>query len=249
RSGNYKEKIPKDCAGCHRAEDAHATRFGSKCEDCHDNSHWQVANYDHAGRHQFALVGAHARITCDTCHTAAVATQKLGLTCADCHQSEDPHGARLKGGCDACHGQSSWRADLQFDHDVTSFPLLGLHRLISCAQCHATLAFSAADSSCVSCHTHDDVHRGGLGSKCESCHSANGWALWSFDHAKQAHFALLGAHAKLQCAACHRDPPGTVKMSQLCGACHQKDDRHLGQYGLHCERCHSTDSWKGARIQ
>jgi len=249
RSGNYKDKIPKDCAGCHRAEDAHALRFGSKCEACHDNSHWQVVNYDHTGRHQFALLGAHARIACDSCHTAVVATQKLGKECADCHRSEDPHGAKLQGACGDCHGQNSWRADVVFDHDVTSFPLLGLHRIVSCAQCHATLAFSAATPACVSCHAPDDVHKGGLGNKCERCHAANGWALWSFDHAKEAHFPLLGAHAKLQCADCHRQPPGTVKMSQQCGACHQKDDRHLGQYGVHCERCHSTDSWKGARIQ
>ena len=249
RSGNYKDKIPRDCAGCHHAEDTHATRFGSKCEDCHDNSHWQVTDYDHTGRHQFALVGAHGRIACDTCHTATAATQKLGRSCADCHLSEDPHGAGLKGACSDCHGQISWRLDVVFDHDLTGFPLLGLHRIVSCGQCHATLAFSAAAGGCVSCHAHEDVHKGGLGRKCESCHSANGWELWSFDHAKEAHFALLGAHAKLQCADCHRQPPGTVRMSQQCDACHRKDDRHLGQYGLHCERCHSTDTWKGAKVQ
>lgn len=249
RSGNYKDKIPKDCAGCHRADDVHAARFGPKCEDCHDTSHWQVHDYDHTGRHQFALVGAHARVACDTCHTAVIATQKLGKDCADCHRSEDPHGGKLTGGCDSCHGQLSWHRDLAFDHDVTSFPLLGLHRVVSCAQCHSTLAFNGAASSCVACHAREDVHHGGLGKKCESCHSANGWSLWSFDHAREAHFPLLGAHAKLACADCHRDPPGTVRMSQQCAACHEKDDRHLGQYGTHCERCHSTDAWKGARIQ
>jgi hypothetical protein len=249
RSGNYQQKIPKDCAGCHRSDDAHAARFGSKCEDCHENTRWQVTRYDHAARHQFALLGAHARIACDTCHTAIAATQKLGKECADCHRSEDPHGGKLKDDCGSCHGQTSWRNDLAFDHDITSFALLGLHRVVSCAQCHSTLAFSGTASSCVGCHARDDVHKGGLGGKCESCHSPNGWALWRFDHAREAHFPLLGAHARLQCADCHRDPPGTGRMSQLCAACHQKDDRHLGQYGLHCERCHSTDSWKGARIQ
>jgi hypothetical protein len=249
RSGNYKDDIPRDCAGCHRFDDVHGARFGAKCEACHDNSHWQVTDYDHAGRHQFALVGAHAHLACDACHSAVVATQKLGKGCADCHRSEDPHGGKLAGGCDACHGQVGWRRDLAFDHDVTAFPLLGLHRVVSCAQCHSSLAFSGAGSTCVSCHARDDVHKGGLGNRCESCHSANGWSLWSFDHAREAHFALLGAHARLKCADCHRDPPGTVRMSQQCAVCHEKDDRHLGQYGVHCERCHSSDSWKGARIQ
>jgi hypothetical protein len=40
-----------------------------------------------------------------------------------------------------------------------------------------------------------------------------------------------------------------VKLSKECGVCHHKDDRHLGQYGAQCDRCHSNDSWKGARVQ
>ncbi len=250
RSGNYKDKIPKDCNGCHRADDAHAARFGAKCGDCHDNEHWRLATaYDHAARHKFALVGAHAKIDCHTCHTAAVADQKLAKDCIGCHRSEDPHGGKIEGSCDSCHGQNTWRADLLFDHDLSKFPLLGLHRVVSCAQCHTTLAYGRAPAACAGCHSHDDVHKGGLGKKCENCHSPNGWPLWVFDHAKQAHFALVGAHAKLQCAACHREPPGTVKMSQQCGACHHKDDRHLGEYGAQCDRCHTAYSWKGARIQ
>ena len=169
-------------------------------------SHWQVTDYDHSGRHQFALVGAHAQIACDTCHTAAVATQKLGKSCAGCHRSEDPHGGKLTGGCDACHGQSSWRTDLTFDHDVTELPAARACTGSSAAHNATPRSPSAsAPGTCIGCHARDDVHKGGLGNKCESCHSANGWALWSFDHAREAHFPLLGAHAKLQCADCHRE--------------------------------------------
>jgi hypothetical protein len=249
RSGNYKDKIPKDCNGCHRADDAHAARFGAKCEGCHDNEHWHPVTYDHAVKAKFALVGAHAKIDCHACHTGPADAQKLAKDCVGCHRSEDPHGGRLKGGCENCHGQTTWRSNLVFDHDLSDFPLLGLHRVVSCAQCHATLAFAQAKSACVDCHSHDDVHKGGLGKKCESCHSPNGWPLWAFDHAKEAHFPLQGAHAKLQCAACHREPPGTVKMSQQCATCHNKDDRHFGQYGPQCDRCHTNYSWKGARMQ
>jgi hypothetical protein len=249
RSGNYKDRIPKDCAGCHAADDAHATRFGAKCDDCHDNDKWHPVTYDHAVQAKFPLNGVHAKIDCHACHTAVVATQPLPKDCAGCHRSEDAHGGKLTGGCEACHGESTWTKDIVFDHDLTKYPLLGLHRVVSCAQCHSTLAFDRAPVKCVDCHSHDDVHKGGLGKKCETCHSPNGWSSWVFDHAKDAHFPLLGAHSKLQCAGCHRDPPGTVKMSQQCVACHQKDDRHLGQYGAQCDRCHSVDSWKGARIQ
>jgi hypothetical protein len=249
RSGNYKDKIPKDCDGCHRADDAHARRFGAKCDDCHDNDRWQPVTYDHTARAKFALEGAHAKIDCYACHTATVASQKLTKDCAGCHRSEDPHGGKVKGACESCHGQNTWRSDMVFDHDLTDFPLLGLHRVVSCAQCHTTLAYGRAPAACIDCHSRDDVHKGGLGKKCESCHSPNGWPLWVFDHAKEAHFPLLGAHNKLQCADCHREPPGTVKMSQQCGTCHHKDDRHLGQYGAQCDRCHTVYSWKGARIQ
>jgi hypothetical protein len=249
RSGNYKDKIPKDCNGCHRADDAHAARFGAKCEGCHDNEHWHPVTYDHAAKAKFALLGAHAKIDCHTCHTGPADTQKLAKDCVGCHRGEDPHGGKLKGGCENCHGQTTWRSNLVFDHDLSDFPLLGLHRVVSCAQCHATLAFAHAKSACVDCHSHDDVHKGGLGKKCESCHSPNGWPQWAFDHAKEAHFPLLGAHSKLQCASCHRAPPGTEKMSQQCATCHNKDDRHFGQYGPQCDRCHTNYSWKGARMQ
>ena len=248
-SGNYKDKIPKDCNGCHQADDTHAARFGPKCSDCHDNEHWQQQNYDHAKRHEFPLTGAHAKIDCYACHTAVVAAQKLPKDCAGCHRSEDPHGGKLKDACDKCHGQQDWRSGLTFDHDLTNFPLLGLHRVVSCAQCHATLAFNGAPATCGECHSHEDVHKGGLGNKCETCHSPNGWPLWAFDHGKQTHFALLGAHAKLQCAACHMQPPGTTKTSPVCASCHRKDDRHLGEYGEQCDRCHSVETWKNARIQ
>jgi hypothetical protein len=248
-SGNYKDKIPKDCNGCHKADDAHSARFGAKCDSCHDDEHWPLRSYDHAGRHDFPLVGAHAKIDCYACHTAVAATQKLAKDCAGCHRSEDPHGGKLKETCDKCHGQQDWRSGLVFDHDLTSFPLLGLHRVVSCAQCHATLAFDGAPATCGECHSHEDFHKGGLGSKCETCHSPNGWKLWVFDHAKETHFALQGAHAKLQCAACHLEPPGTVKMSTVCASCHRKDDRHLGDYGEQCDRCHTTSTWKNARMQ
>jgi hypothetical protein len=249
RSGNYKDKIPKDCNGCHAPDDSHAARFGAKCETCHDNDKWRPTEYDHAKEAKFPLHGAHAKIGCHVCHTAVVADQKLAKDCVGCHRSEDPHRGKLTSGCETCHGETSWVADVVFDHDLTKYPLLGLHRVVSCAQCHATLAFDRAPGTCVECHSHDDVHKGGLGKKCETCHSTNGWSQWVFDHAKDAHFPLLGAHAKLQCAGCHHEAPGTVKMSQTCVACHHKDDRHLGEYGGQCDRCHSNDSWKGARLQ
>jgi hypothetical protein len=248
KSGNYKEKIPKDCDGCHRADDSHAHRFGVKCDTCHGNDRWHLSEYDHLERHKFALVGAHAKLDCHTCHVSDAA-KKLPEDCAGCHAGQNPHADKVTGKCADCHGQDSWRAGMKFDHDLSSFPLLGLHRVVSCVQCHADQKFALAPATCNGCHARNDVHKGGLGVKCESCHSPNGWSLWTFDHARDAHFALLGAHAKQPCGNCHTAAPGTQKMSQECVSCHRKDDRHLGQYGAQCDRCHSSYSWKGARTQ
>lgn len=249
RNGQYQAKIPKHCAGCHADDDAHAGRFGPKCEDCHNNEHWHISHYDHAKLDHFALEGAHASIGCGACHTAALAQQKLPKNCAGCHRAEDPHGGEHADDCGACHGEKSWRTGLIFDHDLSDFPLLGLHRVVACAQCHETLDFQATPTKCDQCHARDDAHKGGLGKKCGACHSPDGWRIWSFNHDTQTHFPLLGAHRRLACAACHHEPPGTVKTPSRCIGCHEKDDRHMGQYGTSCNRCHTVDSWKGARMQ
>ena len=247
KQADFKDKLPKDCAGCHRADDTHAMRFGTDCASCHDNDSWHQAEYNHLAKTKFELLGVHARLDCHTCHTGVAKTQKLGKDCGSCHRADDVHGAALKDDCETCHGNEAWKTDIKFDHDLTSYPLLGLHAIVGCAQCHASKAFKGAATSCVGCHTQNDVHKGRLGNDCGACHSPNGWKLWIFDHAKTG-FALTGAHGKLKCAECHRKPAGEFKLAEDCASCHRKDDVHLGQYGAQCQRCHSTLSFHGARI-
>ena len=250
RTGNFKDKIPKDCYGCHKADDSHAGRFGGKCDSCHDNTQWRPVTYDHLAKTRFALVGIHAKLDCHVCHTANVATQKLGTDCLACHRASNPHGAHFTTACDTCHGQQlDWHSDIAFDHDLTTFPLLGLHVVVSCAQCHRTQAFHDTASRCVDCHKKDDVHKGGLGAKCDTCHTPNGWPIWVFDHLKQTGFGLTGAHGKIKCVDCHRKPAGEVKLSQDCVSCHQKDDIHAGQFGRQCQRCHGTVTFQGGRAR
>jgi hypothetical protein len=248
RSGRFDDKLATDCIGCHRADDSHAARFGMQCADCHNNTAWKPADYDHAARAHFPLAGAHARGACHSCHSAPAAEQKLAEDCVGCHRALDPHGGKLTAGCDSCHGQQDWQQELTFDHDLTSFPLFGLHNVVSCAQCHRSLDFSEAPTGCNGCHAVQDVHNGALGPDCDTCHSPNDWGIWTFDHAKTTKFALTGAHARLNCGSCHRQPPGTAQLSRDCVSCHRQDDRHLGQFGLQCDRCHTTTSFRGARI-
>ncbi len=246
---NVKDPLPRDCSGCHRADDAHASRFGAACEKCHGTSAWTPATFDHAHDGHFELAGRHAELRCTACHTAVVTSQKLGTDCHACHRTDDVHAGHLGTDCARCHGVAGWRADVAFDHDLAPFPLVGLHVAVPCQACHAAPAFKGTAQACIACHVRDDRHRGTLGKDCESCHSPTGWSLWEFDHGKATRFALTGRHADLACADCHRQPPGSVKLAGDCAACHSRDDVHLGQYGRSCERCHGTSTFKGARLQ
>jgi hypothetical protein len=246
---NLKDPLPRDCAGCHQSDDAHAARFGEACERCHATNAWKPASFDHARDGHFELRGSHAKLDCHACHTAVVAQQKLGTDCRDCHRTRDVHGGQLGTDCAQCHGVETWRSDVRFDHDLASFPLVGLHVAVPCHACHVSPSFKGTARDCNGCHQRDDRHKGALGKDCEACHSPSGWGQWQFDHAKATTFPLLGAHARAACGDCHRQPPETVKLGSNCDACHAQDDVHLGQYGRQCQRCHGTTSFKGARLQ
>jgi hypothetical protein len=245
RSGNLHEKLPRTCQGCHQADDAHAGRLGTECNTCHTNETWTSPSFDHRRDAHFALVGKHAALDCHICHTASIKTQRLGTDCASCHKSDDPHRGALGKDCAQCHTAERWLPIQNFDHDLTSFPLIGLHVAVPCARCHDTPDFRKTPQGCNDCHASNDVHKGGLGSSCNSCHSPNGWKLWEFDHAAQTRFPLTGAHGKLTCGSCHVKPATEVKLPTDCSACHKQDDVHLGQFGAQCQRCHSTITFKG----
>ena len=102
-------------------------------------------------------------------------------------------------------------------------------------------------SDCLSCHRKDDKHRAALGAACESCHNPRAWSLWRFDHGRDAHLVLEGAHAKARCTACHAKPaPAGRPIAPLaadCGGCHRKDDPHEGRFGRRCDQCHTQQRW------
>jgi hypothetical protein len=249
RSGRFDDSLPTDCFSCHRGEDSHAGRLGQECGKCHDNEKWHPATFDHTRDTKWPLAGRHEQVDCHACHTAVVATQKIAADCHGCHRASDVHSGELGKDCAQCHSPDGWRVGVQFDHDLSDFPLVGLHVAVPCEQCHVTRAYKDAGEKCHDCHKKDDVHKGGLGDDCARCHSPNGWRIWDFDHGKETGFALTGAHGKLACASCHKQPADQVKLDQSCVSCHAQDDVHLGQYGRQCQRCHSTVTFKGARLQ
>ena len=238
----------RSCASCHGSQDVHAGRNGSECGTCHGADSWQNVLFDHDRDTRFALAGAHATLRCAQCHGTRLDGLPRDPACVDCHRGDDVHGGSLSTRCDSCHQTSAWSRPIVFEHDVTRFPLLGLHATVSCEQCHVSRSFDRVEPSCKSCHAGEDAHEGGLGDDCGRCHGPNGWALWDFDHGKETSFELHGAHEDLACSACH---PGNGSRSTTsvgrCVFCHADDDAHFGAFGQSCEQCHSDESWNLVR--
>lgn len=239
----YKD-LPVACSSCHAIQDAHRGRYGTKCDTCHTPRTWTAVHFNHAKSTKFPLLGAHAKAKCDTCHKGDLYRDKLTATCIGCHKKDDPHGGQLGTRCAQCHNENGWRQKVSFDHDLTRFPLVGLHAAVPCEACHRTPSFKDAPRACANCHK-DDHHAGRLGPQCAQCHNPNSWARWRFDHDRQTRFQLGGAHKGLQCHACHQERiVSRITLNSTCYGCHATDDAHQGSFGRSCEKCHSTTSFK-----
>jgi Cytochrome c7 and related cytochrome c len=245
KGGDFKAPLPKTCNGCHAAEDSHAGRFGDDCATCHKADAWKPVAYDHFAKHKWALKGKHEKLGCHDCHTGNAKQQKLPKDCVGCHRADDVHAGGMGTDCASCHRETGWRDSVRFDHDLTRFPLVGLHAAVGCEQCHADQRYRGTPAKCVACHKDEDAHKGSLGEECATCHNPNGWAHWQFDHGTTG-FVLDGSHGKLACANCHVKPAYEVKLTRECAACHARDDVHDGAFGRDCGRCHTTRTFKGA---
>lgn len=86
---------------------------------------------------------------------------------------------------------------------------------------------------------------------CAACHSPEAWrplrADPPFDHARDAGFALTGAHRLVGCESCHAglrfDRPRAAE--DECAACHE--DPHRGRLSTDCASCHDTQRFARAR--
>lgn len=205
--------------------------------------------------------------------------------CLDCHDSPHASGfleaigrrAGLKRpaeSCSECHlpDHLSFRdPDLGLDaaqHAASGFALAEPHEEVACDACHdpALEDFrerypGRAPEACSACH--DDPHEGQFeggpfSGGCLSCHDPHAFEPVPFGRAQHARTALPldGAHAELDCQACHSDPPaGRARAFHgtpgACDACHQ--DAHRGAFdafaaeldGPHgvCAACHRTRSF------
>jgi hypothetical protein len=276
------------CLGCHdharlnqkivsgRGFHSRAKVTSKQCWDCHlehkgrsfDILGWAAvggtAAFDHDTSTDFKLLGKHAAIRCEDCHTRR---DKQGLrvfmneasVCGSCHKKDQPHNFEraemMK--CDRCHSEITWKPPKRvqdFDHDdrsQASFPLEGSHADVACAKCHPKAEFNLKKdvSQCSACH--DNPHVGHLYGKvsCAKCHSPKlgSLAKIEFNHNTQTRFRLDGKHAAIACYDCH--PKGVEsKPSRACESCHKKDNRHgerFNEFGSPpaCGICHGTRAW------
>ncbi len=208
------------------------------------------------------VIKGHAKVEedCEKCHKKFDKAAQSTM-CSDCHKDvgkdiadKTGYHGRMDAGkeCKECHTEHKGRdariAEFdhdKFDHKLTDFQLKEKHlgEKVKCGSCHkAGVKFRDAPSVCNSCHKKDDKHKGGLGTDCAKCHSEKDWKTTNFDHSK-THFNLLGKHVEVKCDKCHID--GKYKdTAKLCNSCHQKDDKHKGNFGTNCETCHSEKGWK-----
>jgi len=267
------------CSACHR--DPHLGRLGASCESCHDLNSFHAtveSRFDHE-RTAYPLRGRHRTVECAKCHTAGRELRVPGyLRCESCHT--DPHFGQLRsaaggGACADCHTVDTFRpARFGLEaHSRSRFDLRGAHRAIPCSACHRevparslprpwaagssarALQFKFASTACRDCHR--DPHGGELDrfatdQGCASCHDQERWRPARFDHTR-ARFALLGSHARVDCAKCH---PGPEKDSTRrfdgrpldCAGCHR--DVHAGQFAVsgttNCARCHDQNRFRPA---
>ncbi|KAF2988856.1 hypothetical protein MJC1_04073 [Methylocystis sp. MJC1] len=248
-TGELYKDLSQACVSCHRIQDIHADRYGSKCETCHNQLKWKEAKFEH-DKTKFPLHGAHEKVKCDVCHTGYIYKQKLETTCVACHKEQDPHKGQLGDRCERCHNDVDWRKNITFDHSQTHFPLIGEHVSVPCEGCHSSSNYKDAPIACESCHR-DSFHQGrlGVGARCGNCHNPYAWSRWTFDHARQTRYPLTGMHQRLTCESCHSTKNATtLKLPITCESCHK--DYHNGLLGAQpkCGSCHDTSAWSHWRF-
>jgi Zn finger protein HypA/HybF involved in hydrogenase expression len=241
--------------------------FEEDCGLCHTAESWVPVTvseeFNHA-EYGFALNGAHGQTPCGDCHHSLVFSEQLSL-CIDCHQ--DVHENELGTDCSRCHTTRSFieYSRMRREHQVTRFPLTGVHLTLDCQTCHlagqqGNLMFVNTPVDCEFCHldealatTSPDHQANGFTNDCGQCHGTAGWIPAGFGHTNTG-FPLTGAHRGLGCSDCHGDTFNKVPSD--CVACHRDDydgtrdpDHVAVGFPVECQICHSTVAWEPADIE
>jgi len=263
-----------ECIACHRTEYQGATTinhvaagFSTECTTCHNTTLWRGGvRFAHADAASgFPLLGAHARITCESCHTVpgfqTIFPARSANDCIACHQADfqrEHSGAGFPTTCASCHSVDTWRGAVA-SHEAAgvNFPLLGAHARIKCSSCHVIpgfqTIFSPRDANdCIACHQADfqREHTGsGFPTTCASCHTTDTWNGATFkDHDARFFPIFSGKHRGRwsSCQTCHTTPNNFSSFT--CFSCHEHSQartngkhREVGGYAYVsrlCLACH-----------
>jgi hypothetical protein len=165
------------CVACHVKQDVHRGADGPQCATCHQTGSWRAIAFDHETVRAFPLRGAHRALACVDCHARTARPDKAPAACVGCHVRDDVHRNADGPKCESCHSQDTWKV-ARFDHNKTSFPLVGFHTRVACVACHPKSVDTVkVGQRCIDCHRRDDVHHGALGEMCERCHKATGFQI------------------------------------------------------------------------
>jgi hypothetical protein len=235
--------VKGECFNCHEEDDIHKGRLGQKCKDCHKETSFKNASFDHSET-GFALEGKHKETACGLCHPDE-SYKNIPEACIACHLINDIHDSKPDDECGRCHNSIYSWSKYNFDHSKeTKFNLKDRHAMLKCDSCHPRTIFKERPGlECFNCHKDDDIHKGRTGPECEKCHDSIKWKHVKFDHDKDTEFKLLGKHKNTTCMACHKDSSSENELDITCIGCHRSNDVHLGQLGVSCENCHNVNEW------
>jgi hypothetical protein len=154
-----------------------------------------------------------------------------------------------------------------------STPHAHLEGMMNCTKCHV-LGDKVTNEKCLECHkeikSRTDQKKGYhassevIGKDCFTCHSEHHgrkFEIVRFDTEKFNHqltgYPLTGAHATVDCRACHRDE--RIESAELrkkeetflglktdCVSCHK--DVHQNTLSTDCKSCHTTEAFVPAKL-
>jgi len=262
--------LETSCLSCH--QDTHQGTLKGNCLDCHTMEKFKPAERFNHESAKFKLRGAHVKTDCRECHRIEQRNgrefqQFTGLsfnTCTACHK--DVHEGKFGQNCVKCHNEKSFKSvrieTASFDHDVTRYPLEGMHEGVECRKCHKTGSYTdpVRFGMCRDCHT--DYHKGEFvrskpSSDCKECHTLSQpftSTTYSLEKHDASAFPLRGSHMATACNDCHiKDGRWTFRsIGTTCVDCHQ--DIHAGKISgkyypaSDCRVCHAEENWASIRF-
>ena len=253
-----------ECSSCHKSPHAGQLFGTKKCATCHSPALKSLdeIRFDHKKDAGYALLGKHAQLPCERCHTKSLGTRKPTPGCENCHAKENKHGTRFQAfpACSTCHTQKAWKSSFDFDHRAGAhFELEGKHAAAKCRDCHRGSSpseferFDVKKNGCMSCHKHKDAHGGKFkNDQCLTCHVDGGKKTMRKDsletfHGEKSKFPLRNGHGKVQCQMCHINDVYESTPRECGVSCHE-DSLHKGTLGDECSRCHEPGLWPAVRF-